>query len=331
MTEEHDLFRRFIEEMNNCKNSNLTKDGRTQAEVMGDLIKHEKEFRDLLLSSPEGHKAYDDFVSYILDDKGNILHAQIFFRERQKAFYGKTSRAFKARKSRHLHSFRINYRFAKWIMGRDKGDRIRYEGPHRRALRVWFNRIAKERRILGENNMPLPINRAKRFWFNVPEVHLQYMDHIQNAAEGLMEAIDKFVPGEGAFGNVVVGRSTLNLMTDQNATLIKFSPKDKRIMYRANTARHKKKMTSDTDVAKYVKEKFDTSAREIERLGLAASHPTSLDIPDQFGRSAWESFADPASSEDEAETTDIHSKLRQFLGELSILDRKIVRLRHGYR
>jgi RNA polymerase sigma factor (sigma-70 family) len=319
-----DLFRKFIEEMNKRRDFNLDQDDRTQIELFQSLMKTEKEFRDMLLSTPEGLKTYDDFVSYIVDDVGNILHAQIFFRERQHIFYRKTSKAFKDRKSRHLHNFRINYRFAKWTIES-------YRGPNKRKLGFLLKKIIKARRQLCENNLPLPINRAKKFWFKVPELHLQYMDHIQNANEGLLEAIDKFVPSEGAFGHLTVGRVTLNLMTDQNSTLIKFSPKERRILYRANNAKNKENMTEDEEVTDYVNQKFKgVSKEEIERIANAAQTPTSLDAPDQFGNPGWDSFASPVQPSEVVEASDTMAKLRLALSKLSIADRKIIRLKHGY-
>jgi RNA polymerase sigma factor (sigma-70 family) len=319
-----ELFRKFIEEMNKKRDFNLEADDRNQAELFTALLENERLFRDLLLSTPHGHKVYDDFVAYIIDVKGNILHAQMFFRERQHVFYGKTSKAFRARKSKYLHSFRINYRFAKWTMEH-------YRGPNKRKLTSLFKKIVKSRWQLCENNLPLPINRAKRFWFKVPELHLQYMDHIQNANEGLLEAIDKFVPDEGAFGAVAIGRVTLNLMTDQNSTLIKFSPKERRILYRANTAKNKEHMTKDSDITGYVNQKFDTTSEEITRIESAAKSPSSLDAPDQFGKPGWESFVDPNEPAEEIETADTMAKMRAALEKLSVLERKIIRLKHGYR
>ncbi|NIP30507.1 MAG: hypothetical protein GTN59_08105, partial [Candidatus Dadabacteria bacterium] len=98
------------------------------------------------------------------------------------------------------------------------------------------------------------------------------MDFIQNANEGLMNAIDKFVPPyKTVFRSVAIGRMTLNMHTDHNATMVKFSPTEKRILYRANNAKVKAKLTDQGDILNYVKESFNSVTPEKLRDILSAA------------------------------------------------------------
>ena len=276
--EEYNHFKFFIKSMNKVLTSNDEDDGRNQQSLLEDLFVLEHKFRDTLISIPEGKKVYTEFIRFIMEDKRNILSARIYFRERQALFSEKISICFKENKPHLLYKFHINYNFAKWVCDG-------YKGPKSKSLQYTLKKIIKIRKVLCENNMPLAINRAKIFWSKIPRSSAEYMDFIQDANEGLMSAIDKFVPPyKTVFRSVAVGRMSLNMLTDHNATLVKFSPTEKRVLYRARNAKVKEGLEDPEAVLKYVKQSFpNITIEKLQSIMSSATEATSMDQPVDSG------------------------------------------------
>lgn len=305
------LFRFFIKTMNEILDENEEVDGRNQKVLLEDLFKLEDDFRITLISEAQGKIIYSDFVNFIKNEKGNILSARIYFRERQEVFSSKISNSFKTDKAYLLYRFKINYNFAKWVCDR-------YDGPKAKRLNILFKKIIDIRKVLCENNIPLAINRAKIFWSKTPTSHLEYMDFIQNANEGLMNAIDKFVPPyKTVFRSVAIGRMTLNMLTDHNATVVKMSPTEKRILYRANNARVKAKLTDINDVLMYVQMSFKNVTKEkLENILSSATGLSSLDI---------DSGEDSLSLKDTLECSNLNPEQSLLSKEMSFSIHKAIR------
>jgi DNA-directed RNA polymerase specialized sigma subunit len=317
-------FKIFVEEMNQVLDSNEVEDGRNQKQLLEELFKLETEFRDILVASPEGPHIYRKFIDFIITEKGNILSARVYFRERQDTFSSNISSAFQNNRHSQLFKFGINYLFAKWVCDRYVMSK---------KLRDLLKEIIRVRKTLCENNLPLAINRAKIFWSKVPASNLEYMDIIQNAAEGLINAIDKFVPPyKTVFKSVAIGRMSLNILTDHNATLVKFSPRDRRILYRANNARTKAKLTDMNDILAYVNESFHNITREkLEAILNSASGAVRTIVNDENEdeqESVLNSIATPdQDAEIDLINQDFSKKISTFLCQLPIIERKIIKLR----
>mgnify|MGYP000856001235 CR=1 FL=1 len=94
-------------------------------------------------------------------------------------------------------------------------------------------KIKKVREELVQTNLPLACSRARDFFSRTPRSHLEHMDLVQIACEGLISAVDKFVPPfSKAFRDVAIGRMTGNFIEQYSETLLHFFPKDKRKLYR---------------------------------------------------------------------------------------------------
>lgn len=312
--------------MNQALVKNEDEDGRNQKKLLEALFDLEIKFRDTMLSTPEGIEVYKKFIDYIINDKGNILSARIYFRERQDTFSSQISSTFSTNKPNQLTKYNINYPFAKWAF--DK-----YVGPKKDQLKAIVDDISQVRKVLCENNLPLAINRAKIFWSKVPTSSLEYMDIIQNAAEGLINAIDKFVPPyKSVFKSVAIGRMTLNILTDHNATLVKFSPRDRRILYRANNARTKARLTNMVDILDYVNQSFPGVTLERLESILNSASGAVRTVINGDDESEQESVMNSIASDDpNAEgyliSSDFTTKIAIFLNELPMLECKIVKLR----
>ena len=321
-------FKKFCQEMNQALDRNEDDDGRNQKQLLEELFDLEVKFRDTLISTPDGSEVYRKFVDFILNDKGNILSARVYFRERQDTFSSQISSAFQNNKHTQLFKYNINYPFAKWAFDR-------YKGSRHDELLILLNEIIRIRKVLCENNLPLAINRAKIFWSKVPASNLEYMDIIQNASEGLINAIDKFVPPyKTVFKSVAIGRMSLNILTDHNATLVKFSPRDRRILYRANNARAKGKLTDINAILAYVNESFPgVSVEKLEAILNSASGAIRTVVNDE-NEDEQESILNSIASlipdaEDDLINNDFSTKISKHLNDLPILERKIIKLRMG--
>jgi len=326
MSNQKDTFKQFIKVMNEVLADNISSDGRNQQDLLEDLFKLEDKFRDILISTNEGKKVYKEFVNYITEEKGNILSARVYFRERQETFSNKISRCFKEVKPHLLYKFHINYNFAKWVCDN-------YRGPKRKSLSHNYKKIVELRKTLCENNLPLAINRAKLFWSKTPNSHLDYMDFIQDANEGLINAIDKFVPPyKTVFRSVAIGRMTLNMLTDHNATLMKFSPTEKRVLYRANNAKVKEKLTNQDEVLDYVKQSFkNVTAIDLRAILSAASGLSSIDK--KIGDSEFTLQDVVPNEEDTAEEQMIRietmNRAAIAVENLPIIEMKVIKMQFG--
>ena len=162
------------------------------------LINAEKQFKKILQKDCRGHLVYKAFINFIVKD--NILAARPYFRERQSAFSSGISPAIRKGKYKRLYKFNINFPFISFclqILPWKPGSRVRKAA----------NLVFKLRKELIELNMPLAISRARIFKQKTPSSHLSYMDLVQIAMEGLINAIDKFVlPYTPVFRSVIIGR-----------------------------------------------------------------------------------------------------------------------------
>lgn len=337
---DNNVYRDFIKSMNKVlqENGKTLNDAITQQELLEELFDIEESFRETLIEIPEGRKMYAKFMDFIFEVKGNTLSSRVYFREKQNTFTNKISPAFKKKSPAALHVFRVNYQFMKWIMDR-------YKGPKQRRLSFLFKSAIKLRKRICEDNLPLAINRAKIFWSKVPDSHLEYMDIVQTSAEGLITAIDKFVPPYlPVFKGVAIGRMTLNMLTDHNATSVKLSPNDKRILYRANNAKSKEGFTEIEDILVYVRQSFkNVTRKKLEMVMSAGTYTLSIDgtNPDnEDGPTLEAAFnvdnidadhltAKIPNPEETSVSEDLKKQTIQLMKDLSILEEKIIRLKMG--
>jgi len=329
------IFKLFIKSMNDTLADNKDGENKDQKDLLEALFGYEDEFRLTLQQDPEGRIVYSQFIQYIMEDKGNILSARVYFRERQDVFSSKISMAFKENKAFYLYPYKINYSFAKWVL-------TKYKGPQKDKLTSIYQNIIKTRNLLCENNLPLAINRAKIFWSKTPYTHLEYMDFIQNASEGLINAIDKFVPPyKSVFRSVAIGRMSLNMMTDHNTTMLKISPTEKRVLYRANNARIKECFTEIGDVLGYVQKSFKNIKEEQLRLIIAAAtdyvhfsyesedkgHGLNLEFSGEIDENNVED--DRLDPEVEAMHSDILNRMQIVLSKMTVIQGKVIKLKFG--
>lgn len=258
-----------------------------QRAQLQELISLEKQFRDELKKTKEAPKILEAFYVYIMEDKGKLMSARPFFRERSTEFVDKISPVLKNKTLHKLLDHDINYFFIKFSV--DSGFlKKRFPG-----LKL-YTKIKQLRQEITEQNIPLAISQAKLFWKKTPKSHLSYMDLVQIHVDGLCSAVDKFVPPKKKmseeeslaaykmFRGMAIGRMVGDRIREYSSTLVRFYSNDKRKIYNANKiARfHREGEYTDFDaISQKVNENlqetgatFRTTPTEIANLMSGASH-----------------------------------------------------------
>lgn len=175
-----------------------------QKRQVEDLVKLEDKFKSTLIKDRRGNGIYKSFMCHIMDERKNILAARPYFRERQDIFKQDIAPLLRNRYEVGLYKFNINYSFIAFAL---KNARF---APNSRVMRA-ARKVQVARQELIELNIPLAISRAKLFKQHTPQSHLEYMDLVQIANEGLIAAVDKFVlPYTPVFRAVIIGRISGN-------------------------------------------------------------------------------------------------------------------------
>lgn len=338
MIQNDDHFRRFALALEN----EIAKYGASgdryerQKKQIETLLGLELEFRDALIRHPWGNRVYRDFVVYICDRRRNILAARPFFRERQGVFIAQISNALKKRSEKRLYKFHFNFQFVQFVMAARQWHRTTLGN----GIVKLFVAIKKIRKEIVEMNMPLAISRARIFFSRTPKSHLQYMDLIQIGCEGLMAAVDKYVPPPGGFTTVfravIVGRISGNMISDYSETPIHFYPSDKRKLYQANKLVGRGVGGPDYEwLATEINAKLDgcqqTNSAEVADLMAAASCISSdcATSKDPESPELIERFAAPESSRPDVqvEQKDSLELLGVAIAQLTTFEKKLLRLK----
>ncbi len=315
--------------------TDLTEIQKRQVET---LAQAENEFRECLIADGEpGMEVYKDFTNFVRNDLRNILKARPYFRERQETFSEKVSVALDQWDTTELSKYHFNYPFVSWVM-RNSQAMNTLDRPKYQAL---TKRIEAAREELMIMNMPLVIQRAKLFWGRTARSHISFMDLIQIGVDGLIAGIDKFsLPYTEVFRSVMIGRMVGNFIESNSQTLIHFYPTDRRKIYRANKcrARAPKDTLSFDEIAHSVNgpdkkgnvPKDLTDSDEIAGLiaGAAVIAVDSASTDPEIITSI-ENYQAPAEERPDIslEFNDARDKMYKAATALSLMDRKLLRLR----
>lgn len=313
-------------------------DGTTQKQQVEKLLKLEEKFKDTVISSPQGTAIYKKFVSHIVIANGNRLTANPFFRETRKIFTTQISPALEKGDWKSLQKHKINYKMAVFIR-----ENWRAEFPA--ELQQLFQEISAARSALVTNNMPLAINRAKLFYSKVPKSHLDLLDMISLCTAGLCVGIDKWSDTEYSrvFLSVCIGRMTANLMEAYNATTIRFTPEQEKLLYRANRAKAHGRLDDVTSITAAVnlslaEDSIETgkdiqivSEEEINNI-LSAANVVSIDSPlDSDDESPASHLANTAtndlSPEDRVIKKELLTKIFFTVDKMDLMTVKVLKLK----
>lgn len=292
-----------------------------------------------LIADPEdrGYRAYEAFCSMILDERRALGTAQPYFREpAEETFTPAIGPAIRARHIRVLYRYHVNHPFLAWARRLDLGWRETDE------FVVEFQRLQRARTELISMSLPLAISRARMFYNRTPKSHLQYLDLVQLAIEGLCEGVDKYrLPWTPVFRSVCIGRMTRLFIEAYSDTVVRFLPLDRRRIYRTNKAT--RRLTPDgvdyTALAAVANEglpeREHVTGDELAAL-MAATSPLSMSL--QLSSSDSDDggeLGDRVAAPEEArpdrlfEAKASQEAMYRALSGLSLIEQKAVRLAMG--
>lgn len=261
-----DSFYRLAENVDSIIKSN--KDRSTQKIQVNSLLKYENLFKKEICKYVQSDEIYKQFVIFIIADKGNILSARPYFREKSKVFNKYISPALKIADIKTLKKYSINYEMVKFIVKN-------WIGPLPARARQYLEKVEYYRKTLVELNLPLAINRAKLFYRKVPRNNISLLDMINLCVQGLCTGIDKWSgPYSTVFRSVCIGRMTANLIDAYSQTSVHFVPEDAKILYRANSIRFRQQI-EDMDI---LAKEINKTLEEDEKGGKKAKKITGDDL-----------------------------------------------------
>jgi hypothetical protein len=113
-------------------------------------------------------------------------------------------------------------------------------------------------------------------------------------------------------------------------TSIKLSPKDRRTLYRYNNAITKEKLHRDEDILAYVQKSFKgVTMGHLQALVIAVSQVVSIDEKRDDSLSILDRTAAESNPEEETTKMDLKFRLRKAVVELTVPERKTVRLKNN--
>lgn len=168
------------------------------------LIAEEKHFIQLLTRNNRHKKIFEAFIKFLSHEK-DIRSARSYFRERETEFKDGINEALRKSQYSKLLKYRYNFMFCQFAMQHYKNPPL--------ILQECFSRIKELRHKLIHMYLHYCLNRARvfaRFLSNINE----FEDFLQAANEGLVVAVDKYVPEKNGspFYTVAIGRMTANLI-----------------------------------------------------------------------------------------------------------------------
>jgi RNA polymerase sigma factor (sigma-70 family) len=311
-----------------------------QSRQMNTLVSLEEQCRKALLQDHRGIEVYTRFVNFIAEERRNALAAQPYFREPEAIFIEEISPAIRNQSVRSLFKYHFNFAFVAFAR-----KMIAREWDDHRSTPFWqlSDQLLVARQELVETNLPLAISRARMFYGKTPKSHMDYLDFVQLAVEGLLAAIDKFrLPFRPVFRSVAIGRMTALFIERYSETTLRFFPLDRRRIYRANKAL-RRTPPDQVDYAALaqtvndgLEERYQTSPEDLACLMSAAVCTLSVDWQDTMGdgddgRSFGDGLAAPEEQRPdvEAEANEKMLQLHNALHRLDAIETKVVRMAMG--
>jgi hypothetical protein len=315
------------------------------------LYRYEQQFKKQLNQYQQSVDVYRQFIEFIktktndqgeVIGNGNILTAQPYFRESGKVFASKISKVIKKEDPRALLKFDINALMMQFVMDR-------WSGKPPKKMEEAYKKAMETRRLLVENNLPLAINRAKKFYRTTPKSHITLLDLINIATDGLLTGIDKYTgPYTPVWRSVCIGRMVGFMIEECSQTFIRMYPSDRKILYRANSLKHRLKIENTQELTKAVNESFEKDRKEgraIPKLPITEHQILSLmnsssylsvdvratkdsDEKEDGNINMYEYYRDNSETAEESLIRkDLINKISVAGHSLSLIQRKIIKLK----
>jgi DNA-directed RNA polymerase specialized sigma subunit len=344
MSEEHvpDQFKKLTRDVQRLLDENVgkvrNKDlmSEIQRQQVEELMATETQFRESIirLSPSRSKEVYLRFMAMITVTNRNILTARPYFREQAKDFSKKVTPALENHDHVELQKYHINFNFMQFIRKNWKGALP----PESEAL---YQRAEFVRQKIIENSLPLAISRAVMFDEATPNSEKERMDLINAACIGLISGVDKYKAEkfDKVFRSVCIGRMSGNMVDTYSETSLHFYPSDKKILYKANTTRHRKNCQDLKDLLKVINEDFEAEAKakrqkytpitldQLSSLMNAQSTVSADATKDEDGMNVYSYTASNADVERDVVRRDAYQKMFSACDKLDVIERKIIRLK----
>lgn len=309
-----------------------------QKEHVERLMQLEASFKEDIKRYSKSTEVYGKFIVYITEEVGNMLTAKSYFRE-VSPDYTKIYEKIKNKDPKGLMSFHPNYSMIKFIVDN-------WGEPLPKKLQSIYNKFINCRRELIENNLPLAINRAMIFYRKTPKTHLSLLDFIGICTCGLAVGVDKYVGKyTPVWRSVCIGRMVGFMIDEYSKTFIKMYPSDQKILYRTKALKYKLKIEDIKTLTKVVNESFyedmsqnkpcpalpipeDTIRGLLNSSGYVSADSASPDGENEDGVGVYDySFNEQDNVEDKVEYIDSLRKVSSVKNQLSVMERKVIRLK----
>jgi len=299
----------------------------------------ERKFQYHVCKSAQCEKVYMKFIIHVKKELGNILKAKGYFREKKDVFSKHISGAIKNDDAKELMKYQMNYNLVLFIVNNWKGELTKYS-------KHYFQELTDARAILIENNTPLALNRAKKFYSAQKYTDLELIDFVSICMHGLITGIDKFV-GEYSrkLIGVSIGRMVGFMIKENSKTFLKMYPSDHKVLYRASSLRNRLKITQmnilkDAVIASFEEDKKNGRSVPSKKITeqylnslFNAIHSSSV----LYSESEAESDntinlydmtpSNDLGTEEKVEKLDNYSKMNEAIKKIEIIERKVIKLK----
>jgi DNA-directed RNA polymerase specialized sigma subunit len=317
MTEDNNLLQRYIRDLN-LRSKDF--DANAVEVMFSKLIELEKKFGEKLHKSRQGKRVYVEFVSMIHETNMGMVSLRPYFRLKESAYLSViNSKAIGRGHSEVLYNAPINFKFINFAMGK-------MELPNKKFV-VLFEKMKLIRQEIINNNLFLALGKAKSHGRS-SGFFSETSDLVQMANEGLIMAVDKYVPGEGSvFANVAIGRMIAEMIDKgSNSSSATINSGGKKRLYRI-----RKLLSGNPNLTRsQVAEILNVAEEEVNAL-LEATYHSSLDQPVGVEDDRTLGDVTPDTSTTDAyeitENKDLFLKLLSSYQYLSVIEQKILKLK----
>lgn len=323
-----DIFKMYLNDLSRSKDQILLNDPKEVLKKIKKISRLEKQFNKLLNSSKQGQEVYLDFCRMINVHFKNVLYARSYFRIREDQFKTRINPLITKNEYKKIYSLPLNYKFCVYALKNVKN----ISTAHSQTLHTMLSDMTELRNKVIIGYTYLAVSRAKVFFNNNTFKGNELSDFIQSANEALVESVDKFdvKANKSNFHNVAFGKIFANLLVLQHSYNSASSLGSSGIKQLAQIL-NKMKQLNNNATTKELSEMLNVAEEEINLLLNSSKY---IDLDAFVGNDANGSFVKDRFSIDDGqaaykdtELTDFNKKANIAVNDLSIIEKKILKLK----
>lgn len=291
------------------------------------LVELELMFSKALSRERGGKAVYKDFIKFILESPYGITSARPYFRLRESEYKNTINKAIREIDPKALSQYPINFQFCAFVMKNHKT-------PSQKLLSI-FEDLKTIRSEIITRYLYFSLSRSKIFKSinGASRTAADLVDLIQISNEALIVTVDNFVPGDSNFHHVLIGRISADLSRRSDfGAAPTITENDKKKLYRIKKLQQLDSFGREK-TAKEIAEALNMHEYDVAALLAASSHAVSISKPEAIEenpdvyQTANEDLESYETGYDQIESSDLYNKLFDSLKDLSIIERKLLRLK----